>query len=122
MRDIRFRAFDKEKNIMIYDYDQSIGDIYNLTLGSSLREWLLHIGLINETLMQFTGLHDKHNKPIYESDIVKYRDYDGYKTMLIEWQQKHYNRMYEPIGFHVPYAELEIMGNIYEHPHLLGDA
>jgi uncharacterized phage protein (TIGR01671 family) len=83
MRDIRFRAFDKEKGIMIYEYEQSIGKIYNLPLGSSLRDCLFIIGLRDETLMQFAGVHDKNGREIYEGDIVYMND--GYEKAVVKF-------------------------------------
>jgi uncharacterized phage protein (TIGR01671 family) len=139
MRDIRFRAFDKEKNIMIYDYDQSMGKIYNLPLGSSLRDCVFIIGLANKTLMQFIGLHDKNNSPIYEGDIVATEsnkkgvirfemglfgiDWDfnfnsNFQTMLGTWGSKvNLRQMYD--GFN---SKIAVIGNIHEHPHLLESA
>jgi uncharacterized phage protein (TIGR01671 family) len=115
MREFLFRVFDKQKNIMIYDYDQSIGKIYNLQIGSSLREWLFYIGLRDETLMQFTGLHDKNGKKIWEGDIVE----SGFLKWIIRFEKgcfvfAHSQTAEDYSYLYRGYKEFKVIGNIYE--------
>lgn len=71
-------------------------------------------------LMQYTGLHDKNGKEIYEGDILKgtfygfpMPEYDY--VFQIYWDEKEKGFMasyFEP-------SECEVIGNIYDNPELL---
>ena len=73
VREIKFRAWDKENKVMIYPkgilFD---GRVVNFNCGilEPFEEY---------ELMQFTGLYDKNGKEIYEGDIIKY-SFDGKKA------------------------------------------
>lgn len=78
--------------------------------------------VIAETVGQFTGLHDKNGKEIYEGDIV--RDYDEgflYKVMFCEHyaQFMFYDYLNDDYYDNQDIAEHEIIGNIHENPELL---
>ncbi len=74
-------------------------------------------------LMQFTGLHDKNGKEVYEGDIVKYRTHPMKTSKgIVVWSKN------EPalkiLDDHIYYSlgsinMIEIIGNIYENPELL---
>ena len=61
MKEIKFRAWDKEHREMKSDITLDVLKIY----GNSLNEGLKHT-----ELMQFTGLKDKNGKEIYENTLV----------------------------------------------------
>lgn len=65
MREIKFRAWDKEKKRMLeWDkYKEEICQAIPVDCGDEWTERCI--------VMQFTGLTDKNDKEIYEGDIVK---------------------------------------------------
>lgn len=75
-------------------------------------------------LMQYTGLHDKNGKEIYEGDIVKikYRDEDIGKVIYehngFSIDVTNMNKNYGRVSFVNNF--MEVIGNIYDNPELLG--
>ena len=59
------------RKYIVPDYSQ-FRDIHDADLGDSFAE------IIPETVCQWTGLYDKHEVKIFESDIFQYRKHDGY--------------------------------------------
>ena len=132
MREIKFRAWDKDNEEMIFQD----GDIYSFRLdGDGLTVGCVGFQHVNEggnyverkiwevpeqVVMQFTGLQDKNGKDIFEGDLVRcggdmvlgigFEDgaflarYDGGRAELY--------RDFDP-------KKCEVIGNIYENQELL---
>ncbi len=143
MRELKFRAYDKHKKLMIYDLDQSLGEIYNLSPGDWIHPLIWKIGQLNDSLMQYTGLKDKNGKEIYEGDIVKIKAYVYNDAVFIGEVKYGQHTLFnergycgvETLGFYVTdndstyfispadeltmFCEMEVIGNIWENPELL---
>jgi uncharacterized phage protein (TIGR01671 family) len=134
MREIKFRAWSRL-------WTDTVGVLHVLTIdfvnravyvlpereleGGNQEEWLF--GEID--LMQWTGLKDNTGKEIYEGDIVDLRpeindpvwhrkivwDTGAFNCVQIRGKANHllyFNKF-------APDTEWVVIGNIYEHPHLL---
>jgi len=113
MREIKFRAWDKEFN----HWNKCAPVILPLHTDSS---FTLKPATEDLILMQFTGLKDKNGKEIYEGDIVKRREVYIVVFDFCAWMLQ---RIGEPARFYLnrhPTTEWEVIGNIYENPELLG--
>lgn len=139
MREIKFRAFDKEieGGHMVYsdgrdkadrqvEYDFQIDEKGNLVCGwfedydDSCGFSKTNSGTL-DNLMQFTGLRDKNGKEIFERDIWKSCENGIEETGVVEYYgcsfRVNYGDTYDLLGLAVRYGE--VVGNIHENPGLL---
>jgi len=71
----------------------------------------------NRVIMQFTGLTDKNGKEIYEGDVI---EYDGELMGNIVFNEGcFWTNGIDTIHAYEFDKSCYIIGNIYEHPHLL---
>jgi len=81
-------------------------------------------------LMQYTGLHDKNGKEIYEGDIVYCQTKYGKAKAIIKFINGKFVAYWNSAlthpenGHHIASYEInkrfEVIGNIYDNPELLG--
>lgn len=117
---IKFRAWDEKHNEMIrvisINFDEKF--IRGLTEVESNLDIESSYNFEDIELLQSTGLKDKNGVEMYEGDIVscfseglsvvEYR-YGGFGLVFNEYFESFANVL----------GGVEVIGNIYEHPHLL---
>jgi uncharacterized phage protein (TIGR01671 family) len=130
-RTIKFRAWDKVHNKMVTPI--ALGFLSNEVVTS---DSALEIGKHCE-LMQFTGKYDSKGVAIYEGDIVRCIKFgldENFNTSREIWEdaigpivwenefsgyfQKSKDAWNGLMSLNYP-DEIEVLGNIYEHPELL---
>lgn len=141
MRDIKFRAWDNENEYMITSLQgvyTALRNRMNITKqddGYYNNGDLLKPNKGKYTLMQYTGLHDKNGKEIYEGDIVRQVSYKYsndeyghkgfyeniskvlYKGRAFQYEWIRTNGIEMPKDFKESF--IEVIGNIYDNPGLL---
>jgi uncharacterized phage protein (TIGR01671 family) len=81
--------------------------------------------ILLDTVGQFTGLHDKNGKEIYEGDIVKYRDSMGQHIEKVIFDKgcfyagMHWGSSTRLAPKLINTRITEVIGNIYDNPELL---
>ena len=160
MRKIKFRAWDKENEIMVFS-DKRHHDYWFDIYEDGLFKCLVNCSYCDsfgdeydsweplDNLMQYTGIKDKNGKEVYEGDILSYKHItysDCSKTKIEEIEDESFIEIitYAPMASIVkPHSknvkcfgydnvnkeclildltsdEVEVIGNKFENPELLG--
>ena len=123
MREIKFRAWDKENEKMM-----KVSSLHLENKEISVKENGTFRLFRMQDLMQYTGVKDKNGKEIYEGDIVKIIKSEGYGecyeqvkyTGKIEYCVSEFR--VQPLNLRLSdesIVEIEVIGNIYENKNLL---
>lgn len=140
MRQIKFRAWDKENKKMLHFANEN-NEVDHCSEYNELTfswDWKrdgakepsfgdLDMSYTEVELMQFTGLLDNHGKEIYERDIVRENTeaFGVSKLMyVVGFERGHFTLTeigsgYDRMGIWNVNTNMEIIGNIYENPELL---
>ncbi|MCT3338771.1 YopX family protein [Lacticaseibacillus paracasei] len=146
-REIKFRGYDPDTKRWYYgslvkqnkttyvtseDYDQNPSNTEWFILWDEMTDWCLpnrHIqGSVDpKSIGEYTGLHDKNGREIYEGDIVRTgKDNIGDPELMIgqvimregSWLIENEKKQ-EAIDLFSEITSREVIGNIFDNPELL---
>ena len=126
MKELKFRVWDKERETFLNNvFIGSDGTLYQFSKDTIFGTAITFLDSENKKILQYTGLHDKNGKEIFEGDIIKIKD----ETYRITWngcfssfdmtnidKTKQYKDLYI---LNRDYQKSEIVGNIYQNRELL---
>lgn len=113
MRDIEFRAYDPDENVMYFSHRKSIPFGEELNSLSKLFKIIDKYGWNAE---QYTGLKDKNGVKIFEGDILFSEKWNP-KKQEVTFNRGGFCLKYDQSGYYpdIKYAEqMEVIGNIHE--------
>jgi uncharacterized phage protein (TIGR01671 family) len=125
----KFRIWDKEElKFLINDHTKNIE--FNLWDWAEVMSTCLLFPIDSYIFQQYTGLTDSKGKEIYEGDIVKYKTWKGRHDGITEENQtqvqfkngayypRYINDECEDSWHSFKVYDLEVVGNVFETPHL----
>ncbi|WP_301420048.1 YopX family protein [Mammaliicoccus lentus] len=133
----KFKVWDKHNEQMIewidLDFSKDNGKDFITVFEPT---GIVRDAIISPILLQSTGLFDKNGKEIFEGDILKensmlgivkfgrYLDYEYIQYGLDGWlfsEKLKLGFVDTPLTEYVldPHCSIEVIGNVYQHPHLL---
>lgn len=129
MREIKFRAYVKDKN-KIYDV-KDIDFVYGFVRFEEEGKPTDTMRMFDQVeLMQYTGLEDMNGKEIYEGDIVKI-DNDTISEVVFDegafcwceysdgYTDGRFPHSFNDNEYYCFCEEIEVIGNVYDNPELL---
>ena len=118
MREIKFRAWDTEREVMTTVTHMGLDDSEVTMKDEECIRWRAPYPYICK-LMQYTGIKDKNGKEIYEGDIVEF--YSNVEDEIITEKVEYHFGIYRAGDYFVGkiYNKCKVIGNIYENPELL---
>jgi len=118
-RELKFRVWDPNTETMYTNVGIGKISFYDFD-GDRITE---QEGLI---IMQWTGLKDRNGMEIYESDLFRTADAENVYIDIVVWSEKDGSWAFENahghctvLAYDINLSHGEVIGNIYEHPHLL---
>lgn len=128
MREYKFRAWDNENNQMLDVQELNFEDcFYGGEMQIKTTMYNDYFDCREMPLMQYTGLHDKDGKEIYEGDILQI----DIEKAWVMWNERYGYFELVPIGDYyfdspvigeaIEYTDSELIGNIYENKELLNE-
>ena len=130
MREIKFRAWNVDDEIMLYSDFNAMG-FYSLENAQEIAEntetvfmYHAYTGDKDFVLLQYTGLKDMDEKEIYEGDILYFVPYDSHgNNRIVKYKDGQFIGELIRSGFSKPlkdvYEGMKVIGNIYQNPELL---
>ncbi len=123
MREIKFRAWDTYKKIWT-EYKIHEGIVFFLDKNTGVWVGKYDEGYKEFDLMQYTGLRDKNDTEIYDGDIVIH--HSRIYKIIFNAEEARFVLRDDEFELEIPFTNnnskrMEIVGNIYENPELLGD-
>lgn len=123
MREIKFRVWHKGKKIIseVFGIDILHKEIF---FSNGDVDYCEISDFKYIELMEYTGLKDKNNKEIYEGDIVTL--HNGKYKVIFNSKEARFVLRDDEFEMNIPFTNnnnkrMEVVGNIYENPELLGD-